>query len=238
MIAQNTMTATDAAAAAKASASSSNSAQNMADMGKDQFLTLLVAQLKNQDPTNPVDNSQFTSQMAQFSSLEQLIGIKDSMGLMTSAVNSANTAQAINLIGKEVTAQGHNVYIKGGQGADISFEIPDTASAAKIIIEDANGDVVKTIDKGSLPAGKNSVKWDATTDAGAKLPDGLYTYNVIPTDAGGNIMDVSTYTRGIATGVSYDGGVAYVTVGNQKYMLSEIVEVNEAKAATTATGVA
>ncbi|MBF0169539.1 MAG: hypothetical protein HQK87_00375 [Nitrospinae bacterium] len=236
MIAQNTMSATDSAATgagatSTAAASSQSVAAKVGAMGKDQFLTLLVAQLKNQDPTNPVDNSQFTSQMAQFSSLEQLMGINDAMGLMTSAVNSANTSQAINLIGKEVTAQGHNVYVKGGQGADVTFEIPDTASGAKIIVEDAAGNVVRTIDKGSLPAGKNTVAWDGTADDGSTLPDGLYTYTVLANDSAGNLMDVSTYTRGIATGVSYDGGVAYVTVGNQKYMLSEIVEVHEPKAA-------
>ncbi len=230
MIVQNSMSAADAAATATGSGSAS---ANAAAMGKDQFLTLLVAQLKNQDPTNPVDNSEFTSQMAQFSSLEQLMGINDSMGLMTNAVNSSNTAQAINLIGKEVTAQGQNVYVKGGKGAEISFDLADTASSAKVIIEDAQGNVVKTIDKGSLPAGKNSLKWDAVTDDGSVLPDGLYTYSVLASDAGGELMDVSTYTRGIATGVSYDGGVAYVTVGNQKYMLSEIVEVHEAQGGAT-----
>jgi flagellar basal-body rod modification protein FlgD len=178
-----------------------------------------------------VENNEFTSQMAQFSSLEQLMGINSNLGMMTSAVNSANTSQAINLIGKEVTAVGHNIHVKNGVGSDVAFDLPDSATDVKIVIEDASGNVVKTISRAAMPAGANQVAWDPTTDSGAKLPDGIYTYSVIANDAGGNLMDVSTYSRGVASGVSFEEGVAWVHVGEQRYMLSEIMEVRAVKAA-------
>lgn len=206
-------------------------------MGQSEFLKLLVTQMKNQDPTNPMDNQQLTAQMAQFSSLEQLMNINSGLTNLLSASNSTTSAQALSLIGKEVTVQGHNTYVTGGKAGSISMALPDNASAVKITVEDQNGNVVRTITSGAMPSGSQGVQWDGKSDTGATLPDGVYSYSVEAKDSSGKNMDVTTYAKGIATTISFDKGVAYVHIGDLKFMLSEIVEVNNAPSATAvATG--
>lgn len=214
------------------SATASTEVKGKGAMGQSEFLKLLVTQMKNQDPTNPMDNQQLTAQMAQFSSLEQLMNINTGLTNLLSASNSTTSAQALSLIGKEVTVQGHNTYVKGGKAGDIAMELSGNASNVTITVEDQNGNVVRTITSGAMEAGPQSVKWDGASDSGSPLPDGMYSYNVQAKDASGKDIDVTTYAKGIATTISFDKGVAYVHIGDLKFMLSEIVEVNDAPSAT------
>lgn len=214
------------------SATASTGVKGKGAMGQSEFLKLLVTQMKNQDPTNPMDNQQLTAQMAQFSSLEQLMNINTGLTNLLSASNSTTSAQALSLIGKEVTVQGHNTYVKGGKAGDIAMELSGNASNVTITVEDQNGNVVRTITSGAMEAGPQSVKWDGNSDSGSPLPDGMYSYNVQAKDASGKDLDVTTYAKGIATTISFDKGVAYVHIGDLKFMLSEIVEVNDAPSAT------
>lgn len=214
------------------SATASTDVKGKGAMGQSEFLKLLVTQMKNQDPTNPMDNQQLTAQMAQFSSLEQLMNINTGLTNLLSASNSTTSAQALSLIGKEVTVQGHNTYVKGGKAGEIAMELSGNASNVTITVEDQNGNVVRTITSGAMEAGPQSVKWDGNSDSGSPLPDGMYSYNVQAKDASGKDIDVTTYAKGIATTISFDKGVAYVHIGDLKFMLSEIVEVNDAPSAT------
>lgn len=224
-----------AASTASTSSSSSSSTSN-SQIDKTQFLELLVAQIKNQDPLNPVDNQEFTAQMATFSSLEQLMNVNDNLSMILSASNSTTSAQAVSLIGKEVTASGHNVHIENGTASDVSFTLPSDASAATITIEDANGNVVRTIEKGAMGAGSQAVQWDGMDDYGTPLADGLYSYNVEASDVNGQTMDVTTYTTGVVTGVSFENDVAYIQIGDLKFMLSEITAVAAASSSSTTDG--
>ena len=236
-----TSSAATQAPSASTSASSSSSASATASkkgaMGQTEFLKLLVTQMKNQDPTNPMDNQQLTAQMAQFSSLEQLMNINTGLTNLLSASNSTTSAQALSLIGKEVTVQGHNTYVTGGKAADIAMGLSGDAASVTVTVEDQNGNVVRKITSGRLAAGAQSVKWDGKSDAGSPLPDGMYSYSVEAKDSSGKALDVTTYAKGIATTISFDKGVAYVHIGDLKFMLSEIVEVNDApKTTAAATG--
>jgi flagellar basal-body rod modification protein FlgD len=204
-------------------------------MGQTEFLKLLVTQMKNQDPTNPMDNQQLTAQMAQFSSLEQLMNINSGLSNLLSASNSTTSAQALTLIGKEVTVQGHNTYMTGGKAADISMGLSKEAAAVTVTIEDQNGNVVRKITTGRMAAGEQSLKWDGNSDAGSPLPDGMYTYSVDAKDTSGKPVDVTTYAKGVVSTISFDKGVAYVHIGDLKFMLSEIVQVNNSPSATGAT---
>lgn len=224
-----------ASAGQSASATASADVKGKGAMGQSEFLKLLVTQMKNQDPTNPMDNQQLTAQMAQFSSLEQLMNINTGLTNLLSASNSTTSAQALSLIGKEVTVQGHNTYVKGGKAGDIAMELGGNASEVTITVEDQNGNVVRTITSGAMSAGPQAVKWDGNSDSGSPLPDGMYSYNVQAKDASGKELDVTTYAKGIATTISFDKGVAYVHIGDLKFMLSEIVEVNNAPSATAVT---
>ena len=223
-----------ATSSSSTSTSESGSTKANANVDKNQFLQLLVAQMRNQDPLNPVDNKDFTAQMAQFSSLEQLMGVNDQLKLMLSASNSATSAQAVSLIGKDVTASGHNVHVNNGEASAISFELPRGASAVTINIEDSQGNVVRTIENGAMNGGSNVVEWDGKDQYGTPLTNGLYSYSVSATDVNGEELEASTYSTGTVTGVSFENNVAYIHIGDLKFMLSEIMQVNEAKGATAA----
>jgi len=225
--------ATSTASTQATSSSSSAAGSSKSGMGQTEFLKLLVTQMKNQDPTNPMDNQQLTAQMAQFSSLEQLMNINSGLTNLLSASNSTTSAQALSLIGKEVTVQGHNTYVTGGKAADIAMGLSGDAASVTVTIEDQNGNVVRKITTNHMAAGAQSVKWDGKSDAGSPLPDGMYSYSVEAKDSGGKALDVTTYAKGIATTISFDKGVAYVHIGDLKFMLSEIVQVNDAPKPTT-----
>ncbi len=202
------------------------------NMGKEQFLTLLIAQIKHQDPMNPMENTEFTAQMAQFSSLEQLFSINENLGSLTAATAATNSAQGMNLIGKEVTVQGHSVHVTGGQASDIGFSLPDLAGEVTINVEDQAGNIVRTIELGPRGAGEHSIKWDGLNNQGKPLADSLYNYTVSATDISGNIIEADTYTRGIVDKVSFDNNVGYIHIGNKKYMLGEVLEISEPVLAT------
>ncbi len=214
----------------------SQSKKNTKELGQTDFLTLLVAQLKNQDPMNPLDNADFTAQMAQFSSLEQLMNINENLEILTTSANATNAAQAMNLIGKEVKAEGNSIHVKNGVASDIAFELPQTAIKVYINIEDVNGNVVRTIEKDSMSAGPQNVSWDGRNEFGSPLEDGLYTYTVVAKDVDGNTLDVATFTRGIVNAVSFENGVGYIHIGDLKYMLSEVLEVSEPKSGSDSSG--
>ncbi len=218
-----------------ASATSTSDASSSAAMGKDDFLTLLLTQMQNQDPLSPMDNTEFTAQMATFSSLEQLTNVNENLGYMLSSMNSSTSMAAVDMIGREVTAEGQNVHIKDGNASDIAYYLPEDATNVEIVIEDENGSVVKILPAGTQDAGDQLVSWDGLDDSGSAIADGLYKFNVVATNSSDELMEVETFTTGVVTGVQYEENVAYVYIGNAKYMLSEILEVRAVDSSTADT---
>lgn len=204
-------------------------------MGKDDFLKLLVTQIKNQDPLNPMDNTAFTAQMAQFSSLEQLMNVNTNLNSLLTASNSATSVQAMSLIGKEVTASGQNVEVKNGSASAVTFDLASNANSVSIQVEDSNGNVVRTINSGARNSGSQSITWDGKDDNGKTLSDGLYKYSVTAKDVNGADVNVTTYSKGVVDSVTFDGGTAYLHIGDAKYMLSEVTAVSNPTTASSST---
>ncbi len=194
-------------------------------LGKDDFLRLLIAQLKNQDPLSPMDNTEFTAQMAQFSSLEQLFSVNDNLvNLQALSASVANT-QSLSLIGKEIKAVGDSVYVQDGKASVMSFGLDKPAVSVNIHITDAAGDVVRTIYKGAMSGGMQEVSWDGKSDGGGTLTDGLYGYVIDAVDEAGKQVEADTYMSGLVEAVSMENGVTYVHIGDARVMISEIIEV-------------
>ena len=152
---------------------------------EDRFLKLLVTQMKNQDPLNPLDNAQVTSQMAQLSTVSGIEKLNETLQSFT----KAQAFQAVGMIGHYVLAPGDFVNLKAGAGAG-GFELPGAADSVKVEIYDADGALVRSLDLGKQSEGVVSFQWDGKTDAGLDAPDGAYSFNVTATLAGKSIAPV------------------------------------------------
>jgi flagellar basal-body rod modification protein FlgD len=196
-------------------------------LGKDDFLKLLVAQLKAQDPLNPMDPTEFTTQLAQFTSLEELTNVNTNLGNLLTKQATANNSLAVDFLGKTIEASGNSVDLKNGVADSIAFSLDQSAAAVTVNVHDSSGNLVKTINAGSFAAGENSVKWDGTDNNGKILSDGEYTFTIQPIDATGNTVSSTSYIQGEVTGVLYNSGTTYLKVGNQEITLDKVIKLTE-----------
>jgi len=160
MILSATNAATTTDSATKANAASDPSA------AQDRFLKLLVAQLNNQDPMNPLDNAQMTSQIAQINTVTGIQQLNQTMQSMASQFNSLQVMQGTALIGRNVMIEGSSLAVadKAGKGG---FELPSAATNVKVEVTTAGGQVLDTIDLGAKAAGRHTFEWDASKYTGA-----------------------------------------------------------------------
>jgi len=184
-------------------------------MGRDAFLKLLVAQLKNQDPLKPQDNSAFVAELAQFSSLEQSMGVNDKLNQMMLQNQGLANSNVVNMVGSIATVKGSMVTTDGsGIGVPVSFT-QDRASADTIVqIVDQNGRSVRTLDLGQRPAGISRITWDGRSDDGVVQPAGTYAVSVKASDEDGGTVITSQETTGTLTGVSFDKGYPVLHLSN------------------------
>ncbi len=200
-------------------------------MDQEQFLTLMIVQLQNQDPTAPMESADMASQMAQFSSLKSLNSIDEKMGISLEATalstQAVNNTMAASLIGKEVIAVGDGLILDDGHGKLI-YSLAGEAQAVKITITDIEGNIVRTIDAGFQSGGEQSFDWDGTSTSGADLPNGIYRYQVSAVDANESPVGVYQATSGIITGVNYEGGVASLMVGGMVFPMGDVISIRMA----------
>ncbi len=219
------MEITGTTSASQAAAQSTTASTGTTDVSKDDFLKLLITQMQNQDPLNPMDDTTFLSQLAQFSSLEQMQNLNEafsqSMGLTQTMSNSA----AAGLIGRKIQASGNSVSLAAGGSASLQYSLAQQAQSVTIAISNSSGQVVRTIASAAGAQGSNNVAWDGRDNAGTAQPAGTYTYQVTATDANGLPVTASTDVAGTVTGVSYQNGAAYLLVGDQEVPLANVTEV-------------
>jgi flagellar basal-body rod modification protein FlgD len=192
-------------------------------MGKDDFLKLLVNQLKYQDPINPMGNTEFASQLAQFSQLESLQQLNTSAENQIVLDQSLNNSFMINLIGKDVEAYGNQIKVNGGN-TEIKYSIASKAEV-KIKIYNEDGTLIKTIDEGKLRGGEHKFSWDGMADSGL-VANGNYRFEIEAKDGD---TDVTSYgiISGTISGISYDQGSPYIIVNGETINLGDIISVND-----------
>src|SRR3954470_16845990 len=144
-------------------------------MGKEDFLKLLVAQLKNQDPLAPQDNTHFVAQLAQFSSLEQGMGVNDRLDKLMLQNQGLANSNIISMVGQVATVKGSLITTDGsGIGAPVAFSLGRASDQTVVQIQNASGKVVRTLDLGARPPGITKVTWDGRNDDGTVQPAGTY----------------------------------------------------------------
>ncbi len=156
---------------------------------RDDYLNLLVTQLKYQDPSKPMEHYEMASQMAQFNTVEQLMGVNKVLTEMKKMQNDAKAEKLSQYLGKDIEIQGNNIKLSGDGKANIAkFELPSAAANVIAEIRDEHSKVVKSIPMGALQPGANKISWDGTNDKGVKLPNGNYTFNILASNEDGKPM--------------------------------------------------
>jgi len=207
-----------------------SSATKSKSLDKDAFLKLLTTQLQNQDPLNPTDSTEFTAQLAQFSSLEQLSNVNATLNTLKLYEASINNAQAVGFIGKDIVANGKSIEMKGGQPVSCDYELPAAAKSVVVSIYDATGNFVRDYQKTALAAGKQSLTWDGRDRNGNTVADGAYTFEVQALDQKGAKLDVRTFSKGTVTGVTFEDGITYLLTGKNKTAIGNVTQVTQAAA--------
>lgn len=206
------------------------------NIDQQQFLNLLITQLKNQDPLSPMDNYQFVSQMAQFSTLEQQIKANSNLELLQVAQLSQTNAQAANLVGKEVTAKG-DTFTYGGTGtSDLTYRLGNEAASVKVTIKDKSGSVVRTVDLKDLPEGTSKFTWDGKDNDGRPMGPGEYKFSVEAYDANGNGVSAESYVIGTVSEVRYDNGYPEMMVNGRKVKLGDIISIGQTSVGISTSG--
>lgn len=198
--------------------------RDYSQVSKLDFMTLLVAQIKNQDPTSPMDNAQFTSQITQFSMLEQLETMSAAMEDNVAVGTAINNTAMLALVGRNVTVEGNDVTLSGGAASE-SVIAAGGNGRATIKITDENGRVVKTYTQ-DVTKGLNTVTWDGTTDEGVAAADGKYTISAEVKDNSGTAVQFTNLMTGAVSGLRYSDNQAIVMVNGEEFYVSEIYKVS------------
>lgn len=204
-------------------------------LDRDAFLKLLVEQLKNQDPLKPQDDSAFVAQLAQFSNLEQSMGINSRLDTLAAQNAGLANAQSVGMVGDVATVRGNLVTTDGtGSGVPIAFSLSAASAATTVTIRNQNGDTVRTIDLGGRAGGLAKLSWDGKSDAGDLQPAGTYQVVVQATNSAGAPVSVSQETTGTITQVSFDKGYPVLELDNGVAVpISDLLKVAVPKPPTT-----
>jgi flagellar basal-body rod modification protein FlgD len=196
------------------------------------FLTLLTTQLKNQDPTAPLDSNQFTQQLVQMTGVEQQLNAN---ALLQQVVTntSSGVSTAVSLIGKNVKATSDTANLSGGQ-AQWTYNLPTNAADLKVEVLDSKGNVVHAEAPSDMTAGDHPFTWNGKDLTGTQLPNGgTYTLKVTATDPTGAALATTNYVQGVVTGVTQSTAGTSITVNGGPVDWSKVVAINTIAPTTT-----
>ncbi|HJV54202.1 MAG TPA: flagellar hook assembly protein FlgD [Noviherbaspirillum sp.] len=189
----------------------SSTAQTDVEEAQDRFLKLLVTQMKNQDPMNPLDNAQVTSQFAQLSTVTGINKLNDAMTSMMAGYQAGQTLQAVGMIGHGVLSSGSRVDLVKGSGL-LGVDLAEPAEKVSVSIRDAAGKEVRKLELGAQKAGSQPVAWDGKAEDGSALEDGHYTFEVTAT-RGDTKVTATALQFGLVDTVSTDAKGVKLNIG-------------------------
>jgi flagellar basal-body rod modification protein FlgD len=184
-------------------------------LGKQDFLTLLIAQLKNQDPLKPQDDSAFVAQLAQFSGLEQQMQTNTSLSQIMTQLQGQSNAQLASLVGTTATVNGSTVSLSSsGSTATLTFQQAAASAKTTITIQDSSGNTIRTIDAGAKAAGISQVTWDGRNSQGTLAPAGSYSVIVSAKSPAGGAVSVTQDITDVVKSVSFANGSTVINLNN------------------------
>jgi flagellar basal-body rod modification protein FlgD len=212
----SSITGANAASAAASTASVSNSDSEQ------RFLKLLVTQLNNQDPLNPMENAELTSQLAQMSTVSGIEKLNSTLSGLVSQTGSNQVLQAASLIGYSVLSPGSDLVATTGKATPFAVELPSSAADVTVTITDASGHTVRTMDLGAMATGVNSATWDGKNDAGDSVADGTYQYTVSATNGGSAVSATALSYAQVAAVKQGTSGVTLDLASGRSISLSDV----------------
>lgn len=196
-------------------------------LDKDAFFKLMIAQMKNQDPTNPLKSHEMAAQLANFSSLEQMQNMNSTLTELKNGQKPSENYQALNLIGKAVAGDSSKVTRTVGDNShEFRFALPMDASDVQIKVFNSDGEAVKTFDLKNLKKGDNKITWNGEDERGTKMIPGEYKLG-IEAKAGEKKMAVKTDFDGIITGINYTSEGPVLLVGNQTIKMRDVRKITD-----------
>lgn len=196
------------------------------DLGREEFLRLFLTQLQAQDPMDPMKSEDFTAQLAQFSTLEQMFNsnghLEELIGLQTSSMSLS----AASLLGETVFAEGNSVQAGAVGPVDLMYRLEDEAVSTIVTVFNGAGEPVAVL-SGAGGAGDQRLRWDGLDTEGNRVPAGNYRFNVRAMNGAGQDVVVSTRMAGTVERVSFEGGQPYVTVNGRQLPVEAILEIEK-----------
>jgi len=187
---------------------------------------MLITELKNQDPTNPLQSTDLAAQLAQFSQVSELQTMNTNIQNSTKAnlvlTQSINNTMAATLIGKEVKVNSSSIAYDGTTQPSVGVTLSGNAAVVKVQIKDSTGNVVRTIDAGPKLTGDSTITWDDKDDSGNQVQAGKYTFSVTATDSAGNAVSSTSYALGVVQGVKYGSSGTVLIVNGTDIDLSDV----------------
>lgn len=207
--------------------SDSNSITNGSSLAEtfDTFLTLLTTQLKNQDPLNPMETNEFTSQLVEFTGVEQAISTNKKLDDLIALQTDLQLNNAVGYIGKNVSADSIMLMLQGGE-SKITYDLGGNAAKVNILVIDEFGETVRTIDA-DTDVGHHEVVWDGLDDDGDPLADGLYGFLVTAADSDGKAVPLVQGTSGQVTGAKLVDGQVVLEIGELEVELTKVLAIEQ-----------
>ncbi len=217
--------ATTSTTSATSNNSDINSGLNSLASNYQTFLTLLTTQLKNQDPLSPLDTNQFTQQLTQMTGVEQQLLSNQLLQQLVTANQSSGLSNAVNMIGKTVTAGSSTATLTSGS-ASWPYTLSSGAASGTVSVVNSGGTVVWTGPLSSMNGGSNTFTWNGKDSTGAQLANGgTYTLNIAATDSSGQPVTVTNGVSGTVTAAQQVNGVTMVTINGVQTPLSTVTAV-------------
>ncbi len=202
------------------------------DLDQEAFLNLLIAQLQNQDPMEPQDSHEFVAELAQFSSLEELMTVNDGLETLYFATSSMNNATMTQLIGKEVVAYGDEFTYDGDGEVDLYYNASSETSQTTLNIYDEDDNLIYSDELGALSEGEGQYSWDGSTIDGSTAGEGSYRFELEATDTNGDDVSVSTMIHGVVDTMNYETGSPIPEIDGIQVELGNIIRVEESSSDT------
>ena len=197
------------------------------ELGKEDFLYLLVTQLRNQDAMKPVDSYEFVAQLAQFSSLEQLQGMKKGMDTALNMQKNAFSLQAAQLIGKAVKVETNALEFRG-KPVEIPYELAEDADVL-VSVYDSKGELKKTIKAPHQSKGENRIQWDGKDDSGKMVDTASYRFEILALNQEKALVGAKGFKKSEVAGVKLDGNSVLLTLQGMDYPLSNLISIENQK---------